>query len=382
MPAVYAVAATAVVMVALILPTPPAQSATFQVTSLTARAYAISASVPSVPPLLTVPPAPVVTAPPCPTDSGDFQGTGAVASPLLLTGVLSARVDCPQLPASLPLLLPVAQADVANATFLAGTAGAVDALAVSGVHAECSITESGPVGDTTIATLRLLGNPIDVANVPANLELNIPAGTFTMLPAPAPPFPVPLPDIKVVLNEQKTTNGVLSVNAVHITTSADLLPPLFGPVDIVLAHAECSAVIGLIPTTTSSSTTSSSTSSTSSTSTSSTSTTRPPTTVAPTTVPGATTTLVGSAATTTTLIPALVPLTAPPRPPSLLARTGSSARTLVVFALAAAMIGAILRRAGHDRLPLPVGPAPSLMSEARRIARRLVESPRRRSWRQ
>lgn len=256
---------------------------TSQVTAVAARAYALSAS---VPPLLSIPavPNPPVEAPPCPTDAGDvFNGVGVNLSPTLDVGAVSARVDCPALPAPLPLADPLAQADVANVTLLAGVAGLTpDFLYLEAVHAECSAGPTGPFGSSSLAVLDVNGEPlgVNITNPGANTVLSIPL-----------PAGLGLPNINVVLNEQFMSGATLVVNAVHIFTDGPILG-LVGPIDIVLAHVECAQAVEQVPDTTAPPTTSGPT-------------TAPPTTGPPTTPP------------TTGPNPTTPPSTGPTVPPSL-----------------------------------------------------------------
>ncbi|MFF9403587.1 choice-of-anchor P family protein [Streptomyces sp. NPDC014744] len=91
---------------------------------------------------------------------------------------------------------------------------------LTGVESTCEATPTGAKGSGLIA-----GGSITVLGIPTNLQANAPANTKVSIPAVG----------SIVLNEQTTdADGVLSVNAVHIT----LLPALNGA-NLVIGHAEC-----------------------------------------------------------------------------------------------------------------------------------------------
>lgn len=96
----------------------------------------------------------------------------------------------------------------------------VASVSLTGIDSTCRATPAGATGSGLIA-----GGSISVAGIPTNLQANAPANTRVSIPLVG----------SVVLNEQTTdADGVLTVNAVHIT----LLPSLNGA-DLVIGHAEC-----------------------------------------------------------------------------------------------------------------------------------------------
>lgn len=101
--------------------------------------------------------------------------------------------------------------------------GPTASLDLSAVDATCTATPDGATGSSDIATAvvnSLLSGLVPPANIPVNASPN----TAIELPGLA----------KVVLNEQSTdADGVLTVNAVHITLLSGKLA------DIVIAHAQC-----------------------------------------------------------------------------------------------------------------------------------------------
>ncbi|MFI9627442.1 choice-of-anchor P family protein [Streptomyces sp. NPDC052042] len=96
----------------------------------------------------------------------------------------------------------------------------VASVSLTGIESTCAATPSGAKGSGLIA-----GGSISVLGIPTNLQANAPANTKISIPAVG----------SIVLNEQTTdADGVLTVNAVHIT----LLPALNGA-NLVVGHAEC-----------------------------------------------------------------------------------------------------------------------------------------------
>ncbi|MBO1414917.1 choice-of-anchor P family protein [Streptomyces sp. FH025] len=96
----------------------------------------------------------------------------------------------------------------------------VASVSLNGVNSTCTATPTGATGSGLIA-----GGTITVGLLPTNLQANAPANTKVDIPLVG----------SIVLNEQTTdANGVLTVNAVHIT----LLPSLNGA-NLVIGHAQC-----------------------------------------------------------------------------------------------------------------------------------------------
>ncbi|MFG2916137.1 choice-of-anchor P family protein [Kitasatospora sp. NPDC048298] len=96
----------------------------------------------------------------------------------------------------------------------------VASVSLTGVNSTCTATPTGATGSGLIA-----GGSVSVAGIPTNLQANAPANTRVSIPLVG----------SIVLNEQTTdANGVLTVNAVHIT----LLPSLNGA-NLVIGHAQC-----------------------------------------------------------------------------------------------------------------------------------------------
>ncbi|MFD4657195.1 choice-of-anchor P family protein [Kitasatospora sp. NPDC058444] len=96
----------------------------------------------------------------------------------------------------------------------------VASVSLTGVNSTCTATPTGATGSGLIA-----GGSVTVGLLPVNLQANAPANTKVDIPLVG----------SIVLNEQTTdANGVLTVNAVHIT----LLPSLNGA-NLVIGHAEC-----------------------------------------------------------------------------------------------------------------------------------------------
>ncbi|MGW2868102.1 choice-of-anchor P family protein [Kitasatospora sp. NPDC001225] len=96
----------------------------------------------------------------------------------------------------------------------------VASVSLTGVDSTCAATPTGATGSGLIA-----GGSISVAGIPTNLQANAPANTRVSIPLVG----------SIVLNEQTTdANGVLTVNAVHLT----LLPSLNGA-NLVIGHARC-----------------------------------------------------------------------------------------------------------------------------------------------
>ncbi|MFE4972009.1 choice-of-anchor P family protein [Kitasatospora sp. NPDC056651] len=96
----------------------------------------------------------------------------------------------------------------------------VASVSLTGVNSTCTATPTGATGSGLIA-----GGSVSIAGLPTNLQANAPANTKVSIPLVG----------SIVLNEQTTdANGVLTVNAVHIT----LLPSLNGA-NLVIGHASC-----------------------------------------------------------------------------------------------------------------------------------------------
>lgn len=122
-----------------------------------------------------------------------------------------------------------AETDGNPADGTSSASAAVDKLALdlgvaqaslTGIESTCEATPTGAEGSGLIA-----GGSITVLGIPTNLQANAPANTKVSIPGVG----------SIVLNEQTTNaDGVLSVNAVHIT----LLPALNGA-NLVIGHAEC-----------------------------------------------------------------------------------------------------------------------------------------------
>lgn len=111
-----------------------------------------------------------------------------------------------------------AQADIADVGIglaaLKGTIGAIKAT--------CDATQAGVTGSSTLADVKIPG-----VSVGAN---------------PGPNTTVSLPLVKIVFNEQITSDGSLTVNAVHIYLNA-----LVGTGDIILAQAKCGPAAPPVP---------------------------------------------------------------------------------------------------------------------------------------
>ncbi|MFE7531600.1 choice-of-anchor P family protein [Kitasatospora sp. NPDC057542] len=96
----------------------------------------------------------------------------------------------------------------------------VASVALTGVNSTCNATPTGATGSGLIA-----GGTVTVGLLPVSLQANAPADTRVDVPLVG----------SIVLNEQTTdADGVLTVNAVHIT----LLPSLNGA-NLVIGHAQC-----------------------------------------------------------------------------------------------------------------------------------------------
>ena len=98
------------------------------------------------------------------------------------------------------------------------TLPAGNSVALTGINSTCTATPSGATGSGVIA-----GGTIRVLGIPTTLKANA-----------APNTTVNLAVAKIVLNEQTTdANGVLTVNAVHITLLGG------AGADIIIGHAQC-----------------------------------------------------------------------------------------------------------------------------------------------
>lgn len=179
-------------------------------TSPEATAYVVSAD--ALAGLVAVPPTPLSTYP-----TGGTQTTlGIAVAPFASTATLtattagdpttgdsSASATVEQLGVNLPLpLLPTT-------------------LALTGINSTCSATPAGATGNGTIAT-----GSLKVGLLPA----------ITLAANAAPNTGVTVPGLgSLVLNQQSTDiNGVLTVNAIHLT----LLPAL-GAANVIIGHVTC-----------------------------------------------------------------------------------------------------------------------------------------------
>lgn len=143
------------------------------------------------------------------------QGSTESALPVSLgalgnVGVLNASTTCDS--AAGTSTATGGAADVA----LLGVAGA-RTITADVISAQCSATApADPTGSTTVANLFIAG-----------VRINVPVGSTT-------PQTINIPGVAtVIINEQTLSNGVLTVNALHIT----LLGGALG--DIIIGQASC-----------------------------------------------------------------------------------------------------------------------------------------------
>jgi hypothetical protein len=93
-----------------------------------------------------------------------------------------------------------------------------NSVSLTGINSTCTATPAGATGSGTIA-----GGTISVLGIPTTLAANA-----------APNTTVNLAIAKIVLNEQtKDANGVLTVNAVHITLLGG------AGANLIIGHAQC-----------------------------------------------------------------------------------------------------------------------------------------------
>jgi hypothetical protein len=174
-------------------------------TSPVANAYVVSANV-----------AGLVVVPPTVTSAYPPGGTNSLAN--LNLGPISATV-----------LQAATSGNPSTGTSSAGSSvagvgvnlGGLAKLNAGAVQATCTATPNGATGSASIANLSATVGLLSTAlNVPVN---------------PAPNTTVAIPGIaSITLNEQSTdANGVLTVNAIHVTGLNGLLA------NVVIGHAQC-----------------------------------------------------------------------------------------------------------------------------------------------
>lgn len=199
-------AAGAAVVGGVLCATTPAHAA---LTSPQAQAYVVSAT--ALGTLAAVSPTPLSTYPPGGTQTVVGLNAGPFATNSTLTSTTAGDPTAGTSSAS-------ATVDQLNLNLGVATG------AVTGVNATCNATPSGATGSGTITggslTAPLLPPLTLTANAAPNTALSIPGV------------------LSVVLNEQSTdSNGVLTVNAVHIT----LLGGTGG--DVIIGHAQCGGAL-------------------------------------------------------------------------------------------------------------------------------------------
>jgi len=195
-------AASAVALGGLLCTAVPAHAA---LTSPQANAFVVSAG--AIGNLVAVPPTPTSTYPP----GGTTTTVGLAVGPFATSSTLTATTGGDPSTGNANASATVEQLGV--------TLGPTATAALTGVNSTCTATPSGATGSGTIAS-----GSVTVLGVPITLAANAGKNTAVSVPGIA----------SIVLNEQSTdSNGVLTVNAVHIT--------LLGGTgaDVIIGHAQC-----------------------------------------------------------------------------------------------------------------------------------------------
>lgn len=173
-----------------------------------ANSSAFGVSATNVLGLATIAPTPTSTFPPGGKNSSLPVSLGSLGS----VGVLNATTTGDSSAGT-----SSATGEAADVALLAATGGLPSAISADAVQATC--TDNGtaaPTGATTLTNAKLGGNTVIDATPAANTSLvNVP-GVAT-----------------VILNEQSTTNGVLTVNAIHIRLANGTLG------DVIIGQATC-----------------------------------------------------------------------------------------------------------------------------------------------
>ncbi|MGW4380258.1 choice-of-anchor P family protein [Kitasatospora sp. NPDC004531] len=182
-------------------------------TSPEATAYVVSAD--ALNGAAAVPPQPLSTYPPGGTQTEVGLTVGPFATNSTLTATTAGDPTTGTSSAS-------ATVDQLGLTFGPGLTGSL-----TGVNSTCDATPNGATGNGVIA-----GGTVTVLGIPTTLQANAPVNTAVTVPG--------LGDL--ILNEQSTdANGVLTVNAVHLT----LLPAL-GGANLIIGHVECGGSVPVV----------------------------------------------------------------------------------------------------------------------------------------
>jgi Bacterial Ig-like domain (group 3) len=181
---------------------PASASATLAFLFMTGRAFGIESSG-----LVGISPTP---------DTGPVQtaAAGTVAPPCVVTisGLITAHTLCAKVVTAVNPGSSTATASVQDATI--GVLG-LPVIQIGLVQSSSSTTCAGSSGDVTITS-------ITVGGIPLNVNLH-----------PAPNTTVTVLGVTLVLNEQQSSPGQLTVNAVHISAA----PLGLGLLDVVVASA-------------------------------------------------------------------------------------------------------------------------------------------------
>jgi hypothetical protein len=243
-----------------------------------------------------------------------------------------------------------------------------------GVHSECTVSESGVSGSTTIT-----GGVVETSYNPETQE-----------PVTTEPVPVnPAPNLeitgtldhvgdsfRIVFNEQIPSADGLTVNGAHLY--------LLGPTavgDLIIAQSVCGVTATQTPTTLPDGATTTTQPGATTTSIQPGATTTTVRGVTTTTAPRATTTTVRRATTTSTISP-VAPKTPPPpsEGKSALVRTGSAFQSLALFALLTLVLGALLRIGFSSHQPASAGAGAGSSPWTAVVRRAVARHRRRRPW--
>ena len=205
------IAAGAAVLGGVLCTAMPAHAA---LTSPVASSYVVSAT--AIGNLVAVPPQPSSTYPPGGTNTLANLTLGSITTNSLMTATSGGDPSTGDASSS------------ATGDHLGVSLGGLASLTFTGINSTCTATPSSTTGSGLIT-----GAVLDVAGVKTTLTVNEAPNSGLTLPGGLG---------SLVFNQQSTTNGVLTVNAVHLTLAGG------AGANVIIGQATCGAAPPVLPT--------------------------------------------------------------------------------------------------------------------------------------